>query len=143
MPSFSERITISSPAQVVWRLLADPGLLASCIPGATLAPTSVVGVYDAAIRINFGSVAPVFRGEARISYDDHAMRCALQARCVDAEGKSRASASVAIAAHGMDMTSLTVEGDIEMTGPIAHVAAAQGGVVARALLAEFAENTGT
>src|SRR6185312_10407541 len=40
MPSLTEKTTIPSPADRVWPLLRDPALVASCIPGASLALAS-------------------------------------------------------------------------------------------------------
>ena len=57
-----------------------------------------------------------------------------------ARGASRANASGAVEASGTDTTVLKVEGNFNVTGPLETFANAGGVHVARAILAEFAEN---
>jgi uncharacterized protein len=120
MISLNEQVTIPSPPEVVWPLLADPGLVASCIPGATMTPAAVLGVYAGTLRVKFGPTVAVFRGEARLSYDHDARRVTVEGRGIDARGQ--------------------VESSFSITGPLETFANAGGIHVARALLAEFAEN---
>jgi carbon monoxide dehydrogenase subunit G len=140
MISLSEQITIPSPPEVVWPLLADPGLVASCIPGATMTPAAVLGVYAGTLRVKFGPTVAVFRGEARLSYDHDARRVTVEGRGIDARGQSRAVASGVVSASGTDTTVLKLEGSFNVTGPLETFANAGGVHVARALLAEFSAN---
>src|SRR5262249_47439058 len=73
-------------------------------------------------------------------YDDNARRCAIEGRGIDARGASRASASGIVTASGTETTLLKVEGNFTVTGPLQTFANAGGVHLARALLAEFAEN---
>ena len=57
-----------------------------------------------------------------------------------ARGASRANASGAVEASGTNTTVLKVEGNFNVTGPLETFANAGGVHVARAILAEFAEN---
>lgn len=142
MPELSEQVTIPSPPDVVWPLLADPALVASCIPGATLAPAEVAGVYAGTVRVNFGPTVAVFRGEARLAYDHAARYCTVEGRGIDGRSQSRVAASGLVSADAGDgdTTILTVEGSITVTGPLEAVANAGGVQAARALLAGFAVN---
>jgi uncharacterized protein len=140
MPSLSEEVTIPSPPEVVWPLLADPGLVASCIPGATVTPTIVAGTYEGTLRVSFGPTVAVFRGEARLAYDHEARCVTVEGRASDGRGHSRAVASGMVSAGGIDQTVLKVEGSFSVTGPLETVANAGGIAVARGLLAEFAAN---
>ena len=140
MISLSEQITIPSPPEIVWPLLSDPALVASCIPGATLTPAPVIGVYEGTVRVKFGPTVAVFRGEARLVYDHAARRCTVEGRAIDGLGQSRAIASGVVSASGTDTTVLKVEGSFNVTGPLETFANAGGIDVARALLAEFSRN---
>src|SRR5579862_4542343 len=140
MPSLSEEITIPSPPDEVWPLLAKPELVASCIPGATLVPAGVPGVYQGTVRIKFGPTVAVFRGEARLAYDHEARNCTVDSRGIDGRGQSRAIASGVVSVRGSDTTVLKVDGSFNVTGPLETFANAGGIHVARALLAEFAQN---
>jgi len=140
MNSLSEQITIPSPVDAVWPLLSDPALVAACIPGATLTDAGEDGVHRGSIRVKFGPTVAVFRGEATLSYDHTARRCTIEGRGIDQRGASRALASGTVVATGGDTTVLSIEGGFNVTGPLETFANAGGIHLARALLAEFAEN---
>jgi carbon monoxide dehydrogenase subunit G len=138
--SIREQITIASPPETVWPLLSDPALVASCIPGATLTKAGEDGAYQGIMRVKFGPTVAQFRGEAKLAYDHGARRCTIEGRGIDGRGASRANASGVVEATGTDATLLKVEGNFNVTGPLETFANAGGVHLARAILAEFAEN---
>ena len=140
MISIREQITIASPPETVWPLLSDPALVASCIPGATLTKAGDNGPYQGTMRVKFGPTVAQFRGEAKLAYDHAARRCTIEGRGIDGRGASRANASGVVEATGTDATLLKVEGNFNVTGPLETFANAGGVHLARAILAEFAEN---
>ncbi len=140
MISIREEITIPSPPEVVWPLLSDPAVVASCIPGASLTEAGEGGAYHGTVRVRFGPTVATFRGEARLAYDHEARRCTIEGRGIDGRGASRALASGIVAASGGETTVLKVEGSFTVTGPLETFANAGGVHLARSLLAEFAAN---
>lgn len=140
MISIHEDITIPSPPEAVWPLLSDPALVASCIPGATLTKAGGDGAYQGTMRVRFGPTVATFRGEAKLAYDHAARRCTIEGRGIDGRGASRANASGIVEASGETATVLKVEGNFTVTGPLETFANAGGVHLARAILAEFAEN---
>jgi len=140
MVSLNEETTIASPPEKVWPLLRDPALVASCIPGAELAPDQGDGVWRGTIRVKFGPTVAIFRGEANLSYDDEARRIVIDGRGIDGRGASRALASGTVTASGEGTTTLRVDGEFTVTGPLESFANSGGVHVARALLAEFSAN---
>lgn len=141
MPTVSETTTIAAPIEEVWPLLSDPALVAACIPGATLAPDQSDGVWRGAIRVKFGPTVAQFRGEATLSYDHTAKTCSIEGKGIDQRGASRALASgVVKASPDGAQTTLKVDGEFSVTGPLETFANAGGVHVARALLGEFAAN---
>ena len=144
MPTVSETTTIPSPADEVWPLLRDPALVASCIPGAELAPDQGDGQQDGtwrgSVRVKFGPTVAVFRGEADLAFDDAARTCTIEGRGIDGRGASRALASGTVRVSGGDTTELAVDGSFSVSGPLETFANAGGVHVARALLAEFSAN---
>ncbi|MCZ8141695.1 MAG: SRPBCC family protein [Acetobacteraceae bacterium] len=141
MPDISEQTLIPAPLGVVWPLLSDPAEVAACIPGAQLAPSTGDGLWRGSIKVKFGPTTAAFRGEAKLEYDHDAHRCRIEGRGIDQRGASRALANgdVLAVAEG-DATRLTVNGSFTVTGPLETFANAGGVHVARALLAEFANN---
>ena len=140
MPTVTETTTIPSPADQVWPLLRDPALVASCIPGATLAPDQGDGLWRGSIRVKFGPTVAVFRGEASLVFDDAARTCTIEGRGIDGRGASRALASGVVKVSGSDTTELAIDGSFSVSGPLETFANAGGVHVARALLAEFSTN---
>jgi hypothetical protein len=92
------------------------------------------------MRVKFGPTVAVFHGEAKLAYDHSVRRCTIQGRGIDGRGASRANASGSVEATGDRTTSLKVEGHFNVTGPLETFANAGGVHLARAILAEFAEN---
>jgi carbon monoxide dehydrogenase subunit G len=141
MPDISEQTLIPAPLGVVWPLLSDPAEVAACIPGAQLAPSTGDGLWRGSIKVKFGPTVAAFRGEAKLEYDHDAHRCSIEGRGIDQRGASRALANgeVLATAEG-NSTRLTVNGSFTVAGPLETFANAGGVHVARALLAEFANN---
>ena len=141
MPDISEQTLIPAPLGVVWPLLSDPAEVAACIPGAQLAPSTGDGLWRGSIKVKFGPTVAAFRGEAKLDYDHDAHRCSIEGRGIDQRGASRALANGEVLAEAEgNSTRLTVNGSFTVTGPLETFANAGGVHVARALLAEFANN---
>ena len=140
MISIREEITIFAPPEAVWPILSDPAVVAACIPGATLTKSGDDGAYQGTMRVKFGPTVAQFRGEAKLVYDHAARRCSIDGRGIDGRGASRANATGVVEASGTDTTQLRIEGTFHVTGPLETFANAGGVHLARALLAEFAEN---
>ena len=117
MISIREEIEISTPPEVLWPILSDPAIVASCIPGAVLSKSGEGGVYQGTMRIKFGPTVAVFRGEAKLDYDHSARRCTIEGRGIDGRGASRANASGIVEASGGDTTLLKVEGHFRPSIP--------------------------
>lgn len=140
MPSIREDLTIPYALADVWPLLADPALVASCIPGATLSPDQADGLWRGSVKVKFGPTVAVFRGEAKLDFDHAAHRCTIDGRGIDGRGASRALASGVVEASGDATTHLAIDGTFSVSGPLETFANAGGVHVARALLQEFTGN---
>jgi len=135
-----EQFSVEAAPDEVWPLLADPAVVAACIPGAELTERTPEGAHRGKVTFKFGPTVAVFRGETRLSYDHAARRCTIDARGIDQKGASRARARFEVHAQGSEATLVTLEGGFEVAGPLEMFASAGGVHVARALLAEFAGN---
>ena len=97
MISIREEITLAMPPEVLWPILSDPAIVASCIPGAVLTKAGEDGVYQGTMRVKFGPTVAVFRGEAKLAYDHSARRCTIEGRGID-RGRTRRGLSRRLAA---------------------------------------------
>ena len=145
MISISEETVIPSSPDVVWPLLRDPAVVASCIPGAELSPESEGGSWSGSIKVKFGPTVAIFRGEAALKFDDATMTCTVEGRGIDQRGASRALASGKLVVTGVVETNLSIQGEFNVNTDfhkcIPSSFANSGGVhVARALLGEFSTN---
>ena len=135
-----EKFSVPAPPDEVWPLIADPAVVAACIPGAELNELTAEGAHRGKVTFKFGPTVAVFRGEAKLTYDHAVKRCLIEARGIDQRGASRARARFEVEARGDSATDVTLEGGFEVAGPLEMFASAGGVHVARALLAEFAAN---
>src|SRR5262245_19938392 len=118
MVALTEKTTIPLPAAEVWPLLSDAALVASCIPGAQLAPDQGDALWRGSIRVKFGPTVAVFRGEANLVFDDAARQCTIDGRGIDGRGASRALASGAVKVSGEAETELAIDGSFSVSGPL-------------------------
>lgn len=140
MIELKENFSVPAAPDEVWPLIADPAVVAACIPGAELNELTAEGAHRGKVTFKFGPTVAVFRGEAKLTYDHAVKRCLIEARGIDQKGASRARARFEVEARGDEMTDVTLEGGFEVAGPLEMFASAGGVHVARALLAEFAAN---
>jgi carbon monoxide dehydrogenase subunit G len=134
------RFTIAASPHVIWPLLSDPVLVASCIPGATLKEKESDGKYRGELAVKFGPTVAVFSGVIKMEYDHAAHRCTVEGHGRDRKGASRATASAEFVATGTDSTLVSMTGGFAVSGPLETFARAGGTILARALMEEFAKN---
>jgi uncharacterized protein len=113
-----EKFSVAAPPDEVWPLIAEPAVVAACIPGAELNEVTAEGTHRGKVTFKFGPTVAVFRGEAKLTYDHAAKRCLIEARGIDQKGASRARARFELEAHGADTTDATLEGGFEVAGPL-------------------------
>ena len=135
MIDLHEELEVGAPLAEVWRLLQDPALVASCIPGVGIDGEEPPGTYQGRMTFKFGPTVAVFRGEATVRYDADALTCGIEGRGTDQRGASRALASFLVSAEGGETTRLRVRGGFKVSGPLDASANAGGRVGARVLLA--------
>ena len=141
MVPLRESFTVAATPDEVWPLIADPALVASCIPGAELTEVGANGACKGRFTFRFGPTVAVFRGETQLTYDDAARRCTIDARGIDQRGASRARARFeATMREEGGATVMTLDGGFDVNGPIETFAKAGGVHLARVLLGDFATN---
>lgn len=140
MVPLKESFTVSATPDEVWPLIADPEMVASCMPGAELTEVGPDGVCKGRFTFRFGPTVAVFRGETKLTYDHAARTCTIDARGIDQRGASRALARFEVTMAGSDATVVTMDGGFDVNGPIEMFAKAGGVHLARVLMGDFAAN---
>ena len=118
------------------------GAVASCIPGAQLAPTRATALWRGAVRVQASAPPPRCSAARRRSPSTTARIAAPSRAAVSTSAAPRARCLPALSWRAADgeETLLDVDGSFTVTGPLETFANAGGVHVARALLAEFAAN---
>lgn len=140
MVALREQVTVRASADEVWKVLEDPALVASCIPGAALGDVGKNGSYSGSLTVKFGPTTATFRGEVSLNHDQAARSVSIEGRGVDQRGASHALGTGLVSVKGGENALIAVDGDYSVTGPLQMFASAGGVYVARALLATFADN---
>jgi carbon monoxide dehydrogenase subunit G len=140
MIPLKESFKVAATPGEVWPLIADPALVASCMPGAELTGIGPDGVCAGKFTFRFGPTVAVFRGETQLTYDHAARRCTIDARGIDQRGASRARARFEVTLEGSEATVVTLDGGFDVNGPIETFATAGGVHLARVLMGDFAAN---
>lgn len=142
MISIEEKVVVGAGAEEVWAVLKVPDAVVRCVPGAQLKGEKSPGHFDAGISIKFGPTVANFSGVAVVAYDDDARKCTVSGRGNDKRGNSPATGSGVLTVEAVDQESctLTIQGSFEVSGPLEPFIDTGGVFVARALLAQFAEN---
>ena len=109
------------PRERVWDALMDPALLASCIEGVRdFAPTGPDSyAFEVAIRV--GPVSASYKGAVEVAGASPPESYRLIVSGDGARSSVRGAGDVTLAATGPASTTLTFEGDVQVTGMLARV----------------------
>lgn len=141
MVEISESVEFDRSAALIWSLLSQPELVASCIPGATILPDAD-GQYSGTVSVKFGPTVVLFKGQCSISYDHENRVLTIEGRGIDSRGASRALArgTVRLTALSPSTSLLALQGQYDVNGPLQDFASSGGVHLVRAILQDFAKN---
>ncbi len=138
----SQKFTVSQPPDVVWAFFQNVPALAECMPGASLTEDRGDGVYAGQVAIKLGPFTASFEGEAKHQSDTQAKTGHAEGKGFDKRGGSRSKLTMDYALAGnCDQTEVSVDADVQLSGPIAQFGRA--GVIeetARLLIGQFVGN---
>ncbi len=141
MVQISETVEFDRADSVVWPLLAQPEMVASCIPGAAIQAADD-GTYAGTMSVKFGPTTVLFKGQCSITYDHDNKVCTIEGRGIDGRGASRALARGTVQLKPLSPSTcvMTLQGEYSVNGPLQDFANAGGVHLVRALLQEFSQN---
>jgi len=131
--------TVPAPVDQAWDVLLDLERVAPCLPGAQLSGGDG-REFHGQMAIKLGPVTSRYDGTVRIEQADAAGRQAMiRAQARDARGSGTAAATIATAMRPVDGgTLVTVQTDIQISGPAAQFGRGVMQEVSSKLMARFA-----
>jgi uncharacterized protein len=138
----NQRFMVAQPAERVWYLLSNVPAVAVCIPGLELTEHQDDGTCKGRFALKVGPLSAKLDGVGIFLRDNKSRSATVEGKGVDKRGGSRVSASMRyVVIDGGDASTVEVEADIKLSGPLAQVG--RTGIiedVAQTLTNEFAAN---
>ncbi len=138
-----QSVTVNRPREEVWALFQDIPTIAGCMPGAELTRDNGDGSYAGVVSIKLGPFKAAFEGEVQHTPDPATFSGKAEGRGIDKKGGSRSRMTMTYALADKDgaATELTVDADIQLSGPVAQFG--RPGIVtetAKLLIQQFVAN---
>lgn len=136
----SERVRVEAPADEVWRVLSDLNSVVGCLPDAELLDSEPDG-FDVRITVHFGPMRIRFSGHGTADFDDRAHSGRAEGHGRDARGATRATAAgtFAVAPASPSASILTVDGEVQLSGPLVGVVERGAQLVVAGMTRDFAK----
>jgi carbon monoxide dehydrogenase subunit G len=142
MPEISLSFTVPFPRAQVWQFFHDPGLVATCMPGASLTEPPEKNKLVGQMRVKLGPITAAFAGEAELTMDDPTWTGTMHGQSLVKKNNSRAKSDVNfMLSDQAGGTLVDIKVDFTLTGLLAQFS--RGAIVqeiARRLVGEFARN---
>ena len=141
--SLEQSFVVEHPVDEVWALFADTGVVASCVPGATLTGDASARNISGKMRVKVGPIAAEFHGNALIDRD-----LRTYSGNIEGSGRDRLSSSATRGAiryqlvpQGERATKVELTVGYRLTGPLAQFSRSDlVDDVASRIVAAFAQN---
>jgi len=135
--------TVGRPLPVVWDFFHDIPRVAACVPGAEYLGEKEDGRHSGRVTTKVGPFQASFEGEAEVTYDEGTHAVTANGKGVDRKGASRGKLAMTCTCEAAgDATKVTVDADIQLSGPIAQFGRTSlFNEVAGVLVQSFVQNT--
>jgi carbon monoxide dehydrogenase subunit G len=110
----------NGPREEVWKLVRDPDVLASALPGTQSLEKVSENEYEGDINIRMGPVAGVFSGRLVVSNEQPPESCTLAVEGQGKPGFIKGTGNVNLTDQG-GTTLMTYDGDLQIGGRLASV----------------------
>jgi carbon monoxide dehydrogenase subunit G len=113
--------TFDGPREDVWKLVRDPEVLATCLPGTQSLRLVGVNEYEGEINIHIGPIAGVFSGRLVISNEVPPESCTLAVEGKGKPGFAKGTGNVQLLDQGDNKTLMKYSGEVQIGGRLAGV----------------------
>jgi carbon monoxide dehydrogenase subunit G len=111
----------NGPREEVWKLVRDPDVLASALPGTQSLEKVSENEYEGDINIHMGPVAGVFSGRLVVSNEVPPESCTLAVEGQGKPGFIKGTGNVNLTDQGDGTTLMNYDGDLQVGGRLASV----------------------
>ena len=128
--------TFPASAAKVWESLTDPTVLAGCIPGCEGLEAVGEDEYQAVMTVTIGPIRSRYNAKISLHDKDEPRSFRLVLEGSGTTGFANGQALITLTEQG-DQTTVEVEGDSQVGGPVARVGQRMMGSVAKMLMDRF------
>ena len=128
--------TFPASAAKVWDSLTDPKVLAGCIPGCEGLDAVGEDEYQAVMTVTIGPIRSRYNAKISLRDKDQHRSFRLVLEGSGTTGFANGEALITLTEQG-DQTTVEVEGDSQVGGPVARVGQRMMGSVAKMLMDRF------
>ena len=113
--------TFNGPREAVWKLLRDPDMLVTALPGTKRLVQVGDNAYEGELQVHIGPIAGTFGGTLTISDEAPPERVTLSVEGKGKIGFVKGSGVVRLAGLGPATTLMQYSGEIQIGGKVASV----------------------
>ena len=113
--------TFDGPREYVWKLVRDPEVLATCLPGTQSLHLVGENEYEAEINVHVGPIAGVFSGRILVSNEVAPESCTLTVEGKGKPGFMNGTGNVQLSEQADRRTLMKYEGEVQIGGRLAGV----------------------
>lgn len=141
--TINKTFLIERPMKEVWNFLSDPHKIVTCVPGAKLTETIDDKTYKGTVTMKIGPVVTSFNGEIELTTLDEASHSMeIHGKGVDTKGKGSANMVLSgkLKDNGNNITEVTNNMDISITGKLAQFGSRMIADVSDQVFKQFLDN---
>jgi uncharacterized protein len=113
--------TFDGPREDVWKLVRDPEILATCMPGTQSLRLVGENEYEGEMSVHVGPIAGVFSGRLVVSEEVPPESCVLTVEGKGKPGFLNGSGKVQLSEQADHQTLMTYTGEVQIGGRLAGV----------------------
>src|SRR5581483_809578 len=125
------------PRERVWSLLLDPDALRSCIPGIKELHETAADQYEATLSVGVAAIRGTYRGKVTIQDRQEPERYTMVVEGSGGPGFVKGTARISLTSAGDSSTTVAVDADGQIGGPVAGVGQRMLGGVGKMLMNQF------
>jgi len=140
--TIEKEFDIEQPIDIVWKALADPAYIVTCVPGASLTEKVDDRNFKGEVVAKFGPIKAAYSGDIEIQELDEANRkMVLKGRGLDSKGKGSADMIMnGLLSESDGKTHVKFSMNIAIVGMLAQFGSRLINDVSEQLLNQFVEN---